>query len=409
MSDNRTMVIAGAGLAGARAAETLRDEGFSGRVVLVGAEAERPYERPPLSKGYLQGTAERDAAFVHSESFYDDHDIELRTSTRVTALDPAGRTVVLDRSERVRYDRLLLATGSEPRRLDVPGEGLEGVHLLRTLADADRLSRALDSATKVVVIGSGWIGSEGAASARTLGKDVTLVGRDDSPLRRVLGPELGAVFGRLHADHGVHLAMNTEVEAILGTHVVDGVRTRDGRTFDADVVVVGVGARPRVELARDAGLAINGGVATDESLHTSANWIYAAGDIASAWHPLFGARLRVEHWANAGHQGRIAARNMLDAGASYDRIPYFFSDQFDLGMEYSGYAPRWDRVVVRGDVEGREVVAFWLREGRVVAGMNVNVWDLAEPIQGLIRSGRPVDPIRLADSDVPIEELSVAA
>jgi len=399
------MVIVGAGLAGAHAVETLRDEGFDGRIVLVGAEPERPYERPPLSKAYLQGTAERDDAFVHPEEFYDDHDIELRTSTRATALAPDDRLVVLDDGERLHYDRLLLATGAEPRRLAVPGAELAGVHLLRTLDDADRLRAALDQATKVVVIGSGWIGSEVAASARTLGKDVTLVGRDDVPLARVLGSEVGVVFRQLHADHGVHLAMNTEVDAIQGTTTVDAVRTSDGRTFAADLVVVGVGAVPRLELAGEAGLTINGGVATDESLHTSANWVYAAGDIAAAWHPHFGARLRVEHWANAGHQGRTAARNMLGAGVSYDRIPYFFSDQLDLGMEYSGHAPRWDQVVVRGDTERREFVAFWLREGRVVAGMNVNVWHLADPVQALIRSGRQVDPTRLADPDVPIKAL----
>ena len=409
MSRDRTMVIAGAGLAGARAAETLRDEGFDGRVVLVGAESERPYERPPLSKGYLQGAAQRDAAFVHPEDFYDDRDIELRTSTRVTALDPDDRSVLLDDGEQLRYDRLLLATGAEPRRLAVPGADLEGVHLLRTLEDADRLRTALDRATNVVVVGSGWIGSEVAASARTLGKEVTLLGRDDVPLAHVLGTELGGLFGQLHVDNGVHLEMKTEVEAIQGTRRVDAVRTRDGRTFDADLVVAGVGAVPRLELAAAAGLTINGGVATDESLHTSANWVYAAGDIAAAWHPLFGARVRVEHWANADHQGRLAARNMLGAGDSYDRIPYFFSDQFDLGMEYSGYAPRWDDVVVRGDPERRELVAFWLRDDRVVAGMNVNVWDVAEQIQALIRSRRPVDTARLVDPCIPIEALNAAA
>jgi 3-phenylpropionate/trans-cinnamate dioxygenase ferredoxin reductase subunit len=405
MSGKRTMVIVGASLAGARAAEALRDEGFEGGIVLVGAEAERPYERPPLSKGYLQDKTERDAVYVHPEDFYDDRDIELRTATRAAAVDPHDSVVVLESGERLAYDRLLLATGSEPRALDVPGATLPGVHLLRTLEDADRLRDALDTAHAVVVIGSGWIGAEVAASARTLGKDVTLVGRGAVPLERVLGPEIGAIYRQLHADHGVQLVTNTEVESIQGHDTVEAVRTTDGRTVDGDLVVVGVGATPRLELARGAGLTIDGGVVTDEGLRSSVDSIYAAGDIAAAWHPFFNARLRVEHWANATHQGRLAARNMLGAGVSYDRIPYFFSDQFDLGMEYSGYAPEWDQVVFRGDTVGREFVAFWIHDGRVVAGMNANTWDLAEPIQELIRTRRPVDLKRLADPEIPIGEL----
>jgi 3-phenylpropionate/trans-cinnamate dioxygenase ferredoxin reductase subunit len=405
MSDNRTIVIVGASLAGASAAETLRDEGFEGRIVLVGADAERPYERPPLSKDYLQGEAERDAAYVHPEGFYGERDIELRVATRVTAVDTAASAVVLENGERLAYDRLLLATGSEPRALDVTGATLPGVHLLRTLEDADRLRAALDTAHAVVVIGSGWIGAEVAASARTLGKDVTLVGREPAPLQRALGPEVGAIYRQLHADHGVQLVANAEVESIRGHDTVEAVRTTDGRTVDGDLVVVGVGAIPRLELAKGAGLAVDGGVVTDERLRSSVESIYAAGDIAAAWHPFFNARLRVEHWANATHQGRLAARNMLGAGASYDRIPYFFSDQFDFGMEYSGYAPVWDQVVFRGDTVGREFVAFWIHDDRVVAGMNANIWDLAEPIQALIRSRRPVDPKQLADPEIPIGDL----
>lgn len=405
MSDNRTMVIVGASLAGGRAAEALRDEGFEGGVVLVGAEAERPYERPPLSKGYLQGTAGRDAAYLHPADYYGDHDIELRTAIRATAVEPHDSVVILENGERLAYDRLLLATGSEPRALEVPGAALPGVHVLRTLADADKLRDALDAAQAVVVIGSGWIGSEVAASARTLGKAVTLVGREAAPLTRVLGPEVGAIYRQLHTDHGVRLVANTEVESIRGDDTVEAVRTTDGRTVDADLVVVGVGATPRLELARAGRLTIDGGVVTDHELRTSVESIYAAGDIAAAWHPFFHARLRVEHWANATHQGRLAARNMLGAGDSYDRIPYFFSDQFDLGMEYSGYAPEWNQVVFRGDTAKREFVAFWLQDGRVVAGMNANIWDLAEPIQDLIRSHQPVDPNRLADPDIPIADL----
>jgi len=405
MSDNRNMVIVGASLAGARAAETLRDEGFDGGVVLIGAESERPYERPSLSKGYLQSETQRDAVYVHDKDFYDGHDIELRTATRVTEVAPRESVVILENGDRLTYDRLLLATGSEPRALDVPGAHLPGVHVLRTLDDADGLRHALDRASAVVVVGSGWIGAEVAASARTLGKDVTLLGRQVAPLERVLGPEVGAIYRQLHLDHGVRLVANTEVESIEGGGTVEAVRTNDGRTVDADLVVVGIGATPRLELARSAGLSIDRGVVTSEQLQTDVDSIFAAGDIAAAWHPLFNARLRVEHWANANHQGRLAAHNMLGGRADYDRVPYFFSDQFDLGMEYSGYAPEWDQIVFRGDTTNREFVAFWLYEGRVAAGMNVNVWDVAESIQDLVRSGRPVDPSQLADPGIPIEDV----
>lgn len=396
------MVVAGAGLAGARATEALREEGFDGPVVLVGDEPARPYERPPLSKAFLQGSATADDAFVHAEEWYDASDVELRTGTRVVALHVNDREVELDDGTELRYDRLLLATGSKARSLNVPGGHLPGVHTLRTLAGAERLRAALLEAERVVVAGSGWIGTEVAASARSLGSEVTIVGRDEVPLERVLGREVGAVYGELHRDNGVHLVMGTQIESVRGCTSVEEVRTADGRTIPCDVVVAGVGAVPRLELAEAAGLAVNGGIATDDRLHTSANWVYAAGDVAAAWHPVFQTRIRVEHWANAQNQGRVAARNMLRQNVAYDRIPYFYSDQFDLGMEYSGYAPRWDRVVFRGDVDRREFIAFWLLDGRVVAGMNANVWDVVEPIQELVRSGPMVDPSRLVDPDVPL-------
>jgi 3-phenylpropionate/trans-cinnamate dioxygenase ferredoxin reductase component len=342
VNKNTTVAIVGASLAGAHAAATLRDEGFEGRVVLVGEEPHRPYERPPLSKDYLQGASDRESVFVHPEAFYSEHEIELRTGIRAVAVDTKNRTVTLADGGSLSYDRLLLATGSQPRTLDVPGADLDGVCTLRTLDDSDRLRRALSQATSVVVVGSGWIGSEVAASARSLGREVTLVGRDQVPLERVLGPEVGEVYRQLHADHGVRLVMGAKVEAIRGSDTVQAVHTSDGQTIAADLVVVGVGAAPRLELARDAGLVLNGGVATDDHLHTSANWVYAAGDVAAAWHPRYRLRLRVEHWANARHHGRVAARNMLGADETYDRVPYFYSDQFDLGMEYSGHAPGWD-------------------------------------------------------------------
>jgi 3-phenylpropionate/trans-cinnamate dioxygenase ferredoxin reductase subunit len=405
MSAPSQIIVVGAGLAGAFAVETLRDEGFDGAVVLVGEESVRPYERPPLSKDVLQGTKSARDVFIHDEEWYDAHDIDLRTGTAAQALDVGGRILKLDDGSRLRYDRLLLATGSTARPLRVPGGDLPGVHVLRTLADAERLDVALQSASHVVVVGAGWIGTEVAASARTRGRDVTLVGRGTHPLERVIGPTLGAFYGDLHRDHGVRLVMGVDVESLRGAGHVEEVRTTDGRVLPADLVVAGIGASPRVELAEAAGLSVRDGIRTDQRLHTSGNWVYAAGDVAAAWHPVFRRRVRVEHWANARHQGRLAARNMLGAGLSHERVPYFYSDQFDIGMEYSGYAPEWDDIVFRGDPADHEFVAFWLHERRVVAGMSVNVWDLAEPIQELVRSGRVVDPVHLTDTRVALGDV----
>jgi len=408
MTTPPTFAIVGGGLAGAKAAETLRTEGFDGRVVLLGEEAERPYERPPLSKTYLRGESERDALYVHDAGFYDANDIELRTATSVARVDLAERQLHLASGERLGYDRLLLATGSAPRRLRVPGADLDGIHYLRYRGDADELAAAAKDAQRVVVVGTGWIGSEVAASLRQLGRDVTLAGPDEAPLVRVLGPELGAFYRDVHAEHGVRLVLGTGIESFRGSGRVDGVVTGDGRTLPCDLVLVGIGAAPRVELADAAGLDVGDGVPVDERLETRAPGVFAAGDIAAAWHPLLRTRIRVEHWSNALNGGPAAARNMLGAATPYERLPYFYSDQYDVGMEYSGLADPTDRVVLRGDPATREFVAFWVRGRRVVAGMNVNVWDVAEPIQAVIRAGEEVDLDRLADPDVPIAELAGA-
>jgi 3-phenylpropionate/trans-cinnamate dioxygenase ferredoxin reductase subunit len=401
-----TFVIVGAGLAGAKAAETLRAEGFDGRLLLVGEEAERPYERPPLSKAYLRGEADRDSLYVHPEEFYAANDIELRPSTPVRSIHPAGRQLQLASGEQIGYQRLLLTTGSASRRLRLPGAELDGVHYLRTRRDADTLAAAAH-ATHVVVVGTGWIGSEAAASLRQLGREVTLIGPDTAPLARVLGPEIGRVYRDLHADHGVRLLLETRVAGFRGRGRVEAVVTDDGRTIGCDLVLVGAGAIPRTELAEAAGLPVRDGVLVNEQLEAvGAAGVYAAGDVAAAWHPRYQTYLRVEHWANALNQGPAAARNMLGVPTPYARLPYFYSDQYDLGMEYSGLAVDWDRVVVRGDPATREFIAFWLKDQRVLAGMNANVWDVTEPIQTLIRGGWPVDPARLADPDIPLDQVS---
>jgi 3-phenylpropionate/trans-cinnamate dioxygenase ferredoxin reductase subunit len=409
MSETSNFVIVGAGLAGAKAAETLRAEGFEGRLLLLGEEAERPYERPPLSKAYLRGEADRDSLYVHQEGFYAAHDIELRPSSPVRSIDPAHRHVDLASGEHISYERLLLTTGAAPRRLPLPGTELAGVHHLRSRRDADTLAAAAARAEHVVVVGTGWIGSEAAASLRQLGRNVTLIGPDTAPLARVLGPEVAAVYRDLHADHGVRLLLETRVAGFRGHTRVEAVVTDDERTIDCDLVLIGAGAAPRTELAEAAGLPVGNGVLVNEQLEAvGAAGVYAAGDVAAAWHPRYQSYLHVEHWANALNQGPAAAKNMLGVRTPYARLPYFYSDQYDLGMEYSGFAATWDRVVVRGDPAARAFIAFWLKDQRVVAGMNANIWDVTEPIQALIRGGLPVDPARLADPDIPLDQVTGA-
>jgi len=401
-----TFVIVGAALAGAKAAEALRSEGFDGRIALIGAEAERPYERPPLSKDLLRGESEVEGARVHEPGFYEEKDIELRTGVTVEAIDTAASEVALAGGERLAYDRLLLTTGAEPRRVPVPGADLEGVHYLRDLGDSAAIGQRIAAGGRLVVIGAGWIGSEVAASARQKGCEVAVVEMTDVPLERVLGREVGAIYGDIHRDHGLELHTGVGVEAIEGDGRAERVRLSDGRALDCDFVVVGVGVVPRTALAEQAGIAVNDGIVVDEHLQTSVPGIYAAGDVANAFHPFYGHHLRVEHWANALNQPATAAQSMLGKEASYERLPYFFSDQYEVGMEYAGFAREWDEVVFRGDTAAREFIAFWVSGGRVVAGMNVNVWDVVEGIQELIRSRREVPVERLRDPDVPLEELA---
>ncbi|MFI8964909.1 NAD(P)/FAD-dependent oxidoreductase [Streptomyces sp. NPDC053493] len=414
---DQTFVIVGGGLAGAKAAETLRAEGFNGRVILIGDERDHPYERPPLSKGYLLGKDERDSVFVHEPAWYAQHDVELHLGQPVTAVDREDRTVRLGDGTVIRYDKLLLATGAEPRRLDIPGTDLAGVHQLRRLAHSERLRDELKALGRdnghLLIAGAGWIGLEVAAAARTYGAEVTVVEYAPSPLHQVLGPELGQLFADLHTEHGVRFHFGVRLTEITGQDgIVLAARTDDGEEHPAHAVLIAIGAAPRTTLAENAGLALvdradGGGIAVDESLRTSDPDIFAAGDVAAAHHPLLHHRIRVEHWANALNGGPAAARAMLGTHVSYDRVPYFFSDQYDLGMEYSGWAPpgSYDQVVIRGDAGKREFIAFWLKDRRVLAGMNVNVWDVTDAVQNLIRSRVQVDPDALADPSVALETL----
>jgi NADPH-dependent 2,4-dienoyl-CoA reductase/sulfur reductase-like enzyme len=404
-----SFVIAGASLAGAKAAETLRDEGFDGEIVLLGAEPERPYERPPLSKGYLLGKDSRDSIYVHAPEWYAEHHVDLRQGVTVTAINRGASTVATSGPAgdgEVFYDKLLLATGASPRRLTFPGSDREEVLYLRTVGDSDRLRSAFQPGTRVVVAGAGWIGLETTAAARSADCPVTVLEPQPSALHDQIGPELGAVFARLHQAHGVEFRFGERaVEFRPGMVITSG-----GAEIPADVLVVGIGAAPNEDLAARAGLEVGNGVLTDAALRTSDENIFATGDVANSFNPLLGRRVRVEHWANALNGGPAAARSMLGQPVSYDRVPYFYSDQYELGMECAGLPEpgRYDQVVYRGDPDPQttlEFIAFWLSRGTVIAGMNVNVWDVNDDIQSLIRSARQVDPTRLTNPDIPLADV----
>jgi 3-phenylpropionate/trans-cinnamate dioxygenase ferredoxin reductase subunit len=406
MAVDQTFVVVGASLCGAKAAETLREQGFDGRVVLIGAEPDLPYERPPLSKTYLRRESAFDEAAVHDLDYYEQHQIELRLSTTVTRVDPMQSALELASGERISYDRLLLATGAAPRHLSVPGSDLDGILYLRMVRDSDAIHDAVTASVPVVVIGAGWIGAEVAASARQLGAEVTMIDVATVPLERVMGKEVGGVYRDLHADHGVALRLGIGIESIGGAEVVEEVRLSDGSVVPAGVIVVGVGVTPRTDLAEACGIEVENGVMTDEYLATTAPGVYAAGDVANALHPLYDRHIRLEHWSAALNQGPAAAKNMLGQPTPYDKTPYFFSDQYDLGMEYRGWAPEFDEVVFRGDPTSGEFLSFWLHRGRVVAAMNANVWDQSEAIDALVRKRPPVEPARLADPTVELTSLA---
>ncbi len=403
MSTPQHVVIAGGGLAGAKTAEALRAQGFGGDVTLLAAEPHLPYERPPLSKGYLAGKASFDEAVVHPESWYREHRIDLRRGTRAAAIDARGHRLGLAGGDAIGYDKLVLATGAVPRRLPVPGGDAEGLHQLRTREDSDVIRSCFGDGKRLIVIGGGWIGLEVAAAARGAGTEVTVLEAAALPLLTVLGPELAQVFADLHRANGVDLRLGARIAAITtGDGRATGVEFADGTTLAADGIVVGVGVAPDLALAQSAGLDLDNGVLVDGSLRSSDPDIYAVGDIANHDHPVLGHRVRVEHWATALKQPAVAVAALLGEPASYSELPYFYSDQYDLGMEYIGHAPKgsYDQVVVRGDLASREFVAFWLAGGRLKAAMNVNVWDVVDQIKPLMAAGRTVDPGRLGDAGV---------
>ncbi len=409
-SDTRYLIVGG-GLAAARAVEGIREVDPDGPITVVTAEPHLPYERPPLSKGVLLESDEASSAIPHDADWYAGQNTTVITGDAVTAIDPTVRTVTLASEQQLGWDRLLLATGSSVRRLSVPGDDLAGVHYLRTLDDSLALLDTIRAGGNLVVVGAGWIGLEVASAARQHGCRVTVIDPQPAPLLAVMGERVGGWFADLHRSHGVEFRLGTGVDRFEGEDAVTGVVTSDGEALPADAVVVGVGIRPNTELAQAAGVDVDNGVVTDEHLRTSLADVWAAGDVANWFSPLLGTHLRVEHWANAHDSGFDAGRSMAGAEVTYDPVPFFFSDQYDAGLEYAGHVglDAGAEVVLRGDPADGAFLAFWVvpqGEGvRVLAGMHVNTWDTIDAISALIRSGAVVDRARLADPAVPLDEM----
>ena len=405
MAAKESYVIVGANLAGGSAAETLRREGFDGLIHLIGLEPDRPYDRPPLSKEYLRGEKEREKLFFKPPEFYDEQEIGLRLGTGATRLDPAGQTVELDTGETLKYDKLLLATGGRIRKLKVPGTDLEEVYYLRTIGNSQRLAESINRSRKAVVVGAGFIGSEVAASLRMKGLDVTLLEIEPVPLRHVLGDELGEIYAGIHRGHGVDLRLSEGIAEIQGHRRAERVITSSGASIDCDLVVIGVGVAPQTRLVDGTGIEVDNGILVDEYCRTSLPNIFAAGDVANWWHPGLGQRLRVEHWDNALNQGAAAARSMLGRQESYAPLLYFWSDQYDLNIQYLGHAVKWDHIVYRGDPQQQKFTAFFMDDGLVLAALVVNRFRDLRPTRTLIGQKMRVDEKQLADESTDLKQL----
>ena len=405
MSTSEVFVIVGASMAGGRAAETLRQEGFDGKIVLIGEEPDRPYERPPLSKGVLRGDGADDKIYLRPSEFYAEQAIDLRLGTRGEQLIPGDRTVVLNDGERVRYDKLLIATGAQVRRLNVPGVDLPGIYYLRTVSDARTIREATGKASRVVVIGAGFIGAEVAASCRMRGLAVTVLEVLPVPLQRVLGDQIGTVYAEIHRAHGIDLRLGEGIAEFRGSGRLEEIVTSSGKRIACDVAIVGVGVQPATGWLQGSGLEMQNGIVVDELSQTSQPGVFAAGDVANWWHPILGERLRVEHWDNAQNQGIAAAKSMLGKGEPYAPVPYFWSDQYDLTLQYVGHASGQDEVVFRGQPDPEKLMAFYLRDGRLRAALGVNRFKDVTAARRLIRSGVAVTREQLADEQVDLRKL----
>jgi 3-phenylpropionate/trans-cinnamate dioxygenase ferredoxin reductase subunit len=406
MEKPQTMVVVGANLAGGAAVSTLREEGFEGRVVLIGDEPDPPFERPPLSKEYLRGEKEFEATLLRPPAWYEEARVDLRLGERAKRIDPASRLVELEGGESVAYDRLLIATGGRNRRLHVPGHDLEGIFELRTRADADRIRSEAGPGRRAVVVGAGFIGCEVAASLRQMAVEVEVVEIFDAPLLRVVGSEVGKVYEGIHREHGVTFHFRDDVASFEGRDRVEEVVTRRGARIGCDFVVVGIGIVPSTDLVDDTPVRVENGIVVDELCRTNVDGIYAAGDVANHYHPVFGRRIRVEHWDNALKQGATAARNMMGRPEVFEDPHWFWSDQYEFNLQHVGFASDWDEFVVRGSLDERDFLGFYLKEGLVQAAIGVNRGKEVRRAAAVIRRRRQVDPGALRDEDVDVRKLS---
>jgi 3-phenylpropionate/trans-cinnamate dioxygenase ferredoxin reductase subunit len=398
-------VILGASLAGATAAITLREEGADGDVILIGAEPQPPYERPPLSKAYLRGEVPFDKALVRPAAFYAEHGIQTMFGTRATRIDPSARVVELEDHRRVSFDVLLIATGGRNRPVSIPGVDLDGIYSLRTVQDADRIRAEMIAGRRAVVVGMGFIGSEVAASLRQKGLDVVVIDPSKTPLFRVLGEDVGQTIAKLHRDHGVRLIFEDTVAAFEGTQRVGCVVTKGGLRLECDFAVVGIGIEPAVEALGDSGIQLDNGVVVNQYCQTNISGIYAAGDVANHYHPVFDRRIRVEHWQNAIKQGAAAARNMLGQRIAYDEIHWFWSDQYDANLQYAGFHTTWQQLVVRGRLDSGSFLACYVNEGRIDAAVGLNRAQDVRRVMPLIKARRPVNLEQLRNEDVDLRSL----
>ena len=403
-----TVAIVGASLAGSSAAATLREEGFDGRVVLIGAEPQLPYDRPPLSKNYLRGVTPFEKTLLRPADFYRERDIEMRLGTTVTRVDAEKRTVALHDGERLEFDQLLIATGGKNRRFPIPGIDLPGVYDLRTVADADRIREAMARGGRAVVVGMGFIGAEVAAAMRQSGLDVVAIEPFKTPLYRALGEEIGRVVEGLHRDNGVEMILDDAVTAFEGAGKVERVVTRNGRRIDCSLAVFGLGIEPATELVAGTPVRVDNGIVVDDQCRTNVPGIFAAGDVANHYHPVCGRQMRVEHWQNGVKQGAAAARSMLGRGQPYDEVHWFWSDQFDANIQYAGFHAAWDQIVVRGSLESRKFLAFYLTGGRVESVVAINQGRDMRRTFPIIKARTAVDPASLADPNVDLRTLAPA-
>jgi len=406
MASASTIAIVGASLTGQSAAATLREEGFDGRVVLVGAEPQLPYDRPPLSKNYLRGGMPFEKTLLRPPEFYRERQIETRLGTTVVRVDVEKRALQLDGGDRLEFDNVLIATGGRNRRFPIPGLDLPGVYDLRTVADADRIRDAIARGGRAVVVGMGFIGAEVAASMRQCGLEVTAIEPFKTPLYRALGEDIGLVVEGLHRDHGVALILGDAVAAFEGKGRVERVVTRDGRRIECALAVFGLGIEPVTELVAGTGVRVDNGIVVDDHCRTNVPGVFAAGDVANHYHPVCGRQMRVEHWQNGIKQGAAAARSMLGRGQPYDEVHWFWSDQYDANIQYAGFHAAWDAVVVRGSLAERKFLAFYMAEGRVESVVAVNQGRDLRRTLPIIKARVAIDPARLADPNVDLRTLA---